>query len=66
MLRPYHDETSHQVEAVSLIRYVLGLPISVAVIGVASQAQLQANVRVVRETTPMSLAEQRSLERLVG
>ena len=48
VLRPYHDETAHQVDAASLIRYTLGLPISAALIGVASQAQLTANVRVVR------------------
>ena len=33
VLRPYHDETTHQVDAASLIRYTLGLPITAAVIG---------------------------------
>lgn len=66
VLRPYHDETAHQVEASSLIRYTLSLPISVAVIGVASIEQLMTNVRIVRELTPMTLAERRGLEQLLG
>ncbi len=65
-IQPFHDETSHQVEAKSLIRYTLGLPISVAVIGVATIEQLEENIRVVRETEPMTAAEQRELEGLVG
>jgi uncharacterized protein len=65
-LRPYHDETAHQADPASLIRYTLGLPISVAVIGVASVEQLKANVRIVREGTPMALAERRHIETLMG
>ena len=48
VLQPYHDETSRQVDARSLIRYTLGLPISVAVIGVSSVDQLKENVRTLR------------------
>jgi aryl-alcohol dehydrogenase-like predicted oxidoreductase len=66
VLRPYHDETAHQVQVASLIRYTLSLPISVAVIGVASVEQLKANIRIVREATPMTLAERRDLETLMG
>ncbi len=66
VLRPYHDETSHQVSATSLVRYTLSLPISVAVIGVASVDQVRANVRTVREATPMTLAERRDLEQAMG
>ena len=66
VLRPYHDETSRQVKARSLIRYTLGLPISVAVIGVASIDQLKANVSVVREANPMTVAEQQDLEKRMG
>ena len=66
LLQPYHDETSHQVDAPSLIRYTLGLPISVAVIGVASIDQLKANVAVVKENKAMTLAEQKELEKVVG
>jgi len=66
LLYVYHDETSHQVQAQSLIRYTLGLPISVAVIGVANIDQSKANVRVVKETEPMSVEEQEELEKVVG
>jgi len=65
-LRPYHDDTPHQVAANRLISYVLSLPVSVAVIGVASVAQLKANVRVVREARPMTLAERGELETALG
>ena len=66
LLQPYHDETAHQVNAESLIRYTLSLPISVAVIGVASMEQLKANVGTVREATPMTFAERRALETTMG
>jgi aryl-alcohol dehydrogenase-like predicted oxidoreductase len=66
VLRAYHDETSRQVEAPSLIRYTLGLPISVAVIGVASIEQLKANVAVVKEAKPMIVAERQDLEKTMG
>jgi uncharacterized protein len=66
VLRPYHDETAHQVNGVSLIQYTLSLPVSVAVIGVASVEQLKANVRAVREAVPMTLAERRDLEAAMG
>jgi aryl-alcohol dehydrogenase-like predicted oxidoreductase len=65
-IQPFHDETSHQVDAKSLIRYTLGLPISVAVIGVATIEELEENISAVKETQPMASAEQRELERLVG
>lgn len=66
VLQRYHDETAHQVNADSLIRYTLSLPISVAVIGVASVEQLKANIRIVREAAPMTLAERRDLETAMG
>ena len=66
VLLAYHDETSRQVDAQSLIRYTLGLPISVAVIGVASIDQLKANVAVAREAKPMTVAERQELERTMG
>jgi len=62
----YHDETSQQVEAQSLIRYTLGLPISVAVIGVANIEQLKANVEVVKQIRPMNVLEREKLERVMG
>jgi uncharacterized protein len=66
VLRPYHDQTAHQVKPASLIRYTLSLPVSVAVIGVASVEQLKANVRMVREATPMTVAERCELETAMG
>ena len=63
---PYHDQTPNQVESRSLIRYTLGLPISVAVIGVDDVKQLKANIAVVKENRPMDAAERRRLEQLVG
>jgi uncharacterized protein len=66
VLQPYHDQTPHQVIAPMLIRYTLGLPITVAVVGVASIDQLKSNVRVVKEVTPMTAAERRELELLLG
>jgi hypothetical protein len=66
VLLPYHDETSRQVEARSLIRYALGLPISVTVIGVASIDQLKANVAVVKEAKPMTSEERQELEKTMA
>ncbi len=66
VLRAYHDETSRQVEAQSLIRYTLGLPISVAVIGVANVDQLKANIRVVKQIKPMNVTEQKELEKTMS
>ncbi|UCE49985.1 MAG: aldo/keto reductase [Phycisphaerales bacterium] len=66
VLRKYHDQTSQQVQAQRLIRYTLGLPVSVAVIGVASVDQLQANVAVAKRTTPMSSAERDELEKYMA
>jgi aryl-alcohol dehydrogenase-like predicted oxidoreductase len=66
VLRPYHDQTSHQVTPPHLLRYTLGLPISVAVVGVASVEQLKTNIAIVKEMAPMTLAERKDLEQLVG
>jgi aryl-alcohol dehydrogenase-like predicted oxidoreductase len=66
VLRPYHDETAHQVDVAALIRYTLGLPVSTAVIGVADAAQLTANAAVVARAGFMGDAERRELERLLS
>jgi aryl-alcohol dehydrogenase-like predicted oxidoreductase len=66
VLRPYHDETAHQVDVAALIRYTLGLPVSTAVIGVADAAQLAANAAVVARSGFMGDAERRELEHLLG
>ncbi|HWV99559.1 MAG TPA: aldo/keto reductase [Candidatus Acidoferrum sp.] len=66
VLRPYHDQTPHQVTPPLLLRYTLALPVSVAVVGVASVDQLKANISVVREAMPMGLTERQDLERLMA
>jgi uncharacterized protein len=66
VLQPYHDQTAHQVNPSSLIRYTLSLPISAAVIGVASVEQLKANIRIVQEATFMTIAERKELETVIG
>jgi aryl-alcohol dehydrogenase-like predicted oxidoreductase len=66
VLQPYHDQTDHQVMAKSLIRYTLGLPLTVAVIGVASVEHTKANVGIVMENLPMTLAERTELEQAMA
>jgi aryl-alcohol dehydrogenase-like predicted oxidoreductase len=66
VLRPYHDQTSHQVTPPELLRYTLSLPISVAIVGVASIEQLKANIGVVREAKPLTLAQRQDLERVMA
>jgi uncharacterized protein len=66
VLLPYHDDTSHQVQSSTLLRYALGLPITAAVVGVASVVQLRENVQTVRDAQPMALAERQELETLLG
>ena len=65
VLRPYHDQTDHQVAPSALIRYALGLPASTAVIGVANPAQLIANAAATR-SSPLDPGARRELERLIG
>jgi hypothetical protein len=66
VLRPYHDQTPHQADPQKLLRYTLSLPISVAIVGVASVEQLKSNIAVVRELAPMTLAERKDLEQFMA
>jgi hypothetical protein len=59
----YHDEASRQAEAQMLIRYVLGLPISAAVVGMGSLEHLKVNVAAVRDARPLNGQERRLLEK---
>jgi aryl-alcohol dehydrogenase-like predicted oxidoreductase len=59
--KPNHDDAPQQATASELIRYVLGLPISVAVVGMSSFEQLQVNVTAARET-PLNDKQQAALE----
>jgi uncharacterized protein len=66
VLRAYHDQTAHQADPQSLVRYAMSLPISVAVIGVASVAQLKENVRLVKEAQALTSAQRKQLEETMG
>ena len=63
VLRPYHDQTAQQARAPLLLRYTLSLPVSVAVVGVASIEQLKANVATATEFAPLAASEREQLER---
>ena len=54
--KPNHDDAQQQAAAGELVRYVLGLPISVAVVGMSSLEQLQINVAAAREA-PLDAAQ---------
>ena len=60
--KPHHDDAPHQATAGLLIRYVLGLPISVAVVGMSSLDQLRTNVAAVRAAQPLNEMERAALE----
>ncbi|UCD00096.1 MAG: aldo/keto reductase [Phycisphaerales bacterium] len=66
VIYPYHDQTAHQVESRSLIRYAMGLSISVGVIGVDNVNQLKTNVAVAKGNKPMTVVERKELEKVVG
>jgi aryl-alcohol dehydrogenase-like predicted oxidoreductase len=59
--KPHHDDAPQQATAGELIRYVLGLPISVAVVGMNSLEQLRINVAAAREA-PLNEQQRRALE----
>lgn len=61
----YWDETPHQVKAATLIRYVLGLPVSCADIGMKSLKELDINISAVRDMKPLNRKEQIKLEKLM-
>ncbi len=65
-LLAYHDQTANQVTSGDLIRYVLGLPVTVGVIGVDSVEELKANIAVVKAGHFMEEEEQKKLETLMG
>jgi len=58
----YHDAAPRQAEAATLIRYVLGLPISAAVVGMGSLEHLRNNVSAVRDAQPLNKKERKVLE----
>jgi aryl-alcohol dehydrogenase-like predicted oxidoreductase len=58
----YHDESPGQAEAELLIRYVLGLPICAAVVGMGSLEQLRLNVTAARDKPPLTAEQRKALE----
>lgn len=60
----YWDETTHQVEASTLIRYCLGFPISCCVIGMKSLKELEINVAAAK-MKPLTREEQINIEQLM-
>ena len=58
-----HDEASRQAESGQLIQYALGLPITAAVVGMASLEQLRSNVRAVRDSPPLGADELQALRK---
>ena len=62
----YWDETSHQADAATLIRYVLGLPVACANIGMKSIKELEVNVAAARDFKPFTQKEQAQLEKLMA
>jgi aryl-alcohol dehydrogenase-like predicted oxidoreductase len=58
----YHDQAPRQAEAGTLIRYVLGLPITAAVVGMNCFAHVRANVATVCEKQPLTEEERKALE----
>jgi aryl-alcohol dehydrogenase-like predicted oxidoreductase len=59
--KPHHDDAAQQATAGELIRYVLGLPISAAVVGMSSLEQLRENVAAARKT-PLDKQQRAALE----
>jgi aryl-alcohol dehydrogenase-like predicted oxidoreductase len=62
---PNHDDAPRQADPEMLIRYVLGLPITAAVVGMKSLAQLRVNVAAARQP-PLKQQKLRELEKWLG
>jgi uncharacterized protein len=62
----YWDETPQQTDPRDLVRYVLGLPVSCAVIGMKSLRELYINLTAVMDHKPMTRDEQINLENLMS
>jgi hypothetical protein len=58
---PNHDDSPHQAESGMLVQYVLGLPITAAIVGMKSLAELKANVAAARRQ-PLSEQQRTALE----
>lgn len=58
----YHDSAPRQAEASTLIQYALSLPISAAVVGMASLEHLKVNVNAARTAEQMGKRQRKLLE----
>ena len=59
--KPNHDDARQQAAAGELVRYTLGLPISVAVVGMSSLEQLRINVAAARQA-PFDEEQRKTLQ----
>jgi hypothetical protein len=59
--KPNHDDAPRQAEPGMLVRYVLGLPITAAIVGMKSLAELKANAATARQQ-PLSEQQRKALE----
>lgn len=58
-----HDDAPRQARAPMLIRYVLGLPVSAAVVGMGSLEHLRINVAAARDAEPFNERRRKRLEK---
>jgi len=59
----YHDSAPRQAKPETLIRYVLGLPISAAVVGISSLEHIGVNVAAVCDARPLNTRQRNRLEK---
>lgn len=59
--KPNHDDARRQAAPGELVRYTLGLPISVAVVGMSSLKQLRINVAAARQA-PLNEEQRKTLQ----
>lgn len=60
-----HDDAGHQASPERLIRYALGLPISVAIVGMGSLEQLRQNIAAAK-MAPLTIAERLDVEKAMA
>ena len=60
--KPHHDDAQEQASPENLVNYVLGLPISAAVIGMGSLEELRVNVAAVHDQEPLNQQQRTQLE----
>jgi len=58
----YHDAAPRQAKPGMLIRYVLGLPISAAVVGMSSLEHIPVNVAAVSDARPLNARQRKRLQ----